>query len=137
MPCDYSIEDLQSCLTVTLTGSVRVRELLLMIDRVDADPRYRDGMDEFFDLTQLERIAITEVNCQRLSQLIIGLYRRRRPPGKVACLAPSMGPPPSAIVRYGQALLEATGTELRIFNSRREAFLFLPAPPSAGATRIH
>ncbi|MEL7080848.1 MAG: hypothetical protein AAGK82_05485 [Pseudomonadota bacterium] len=84
LPCchnDCAVERVPFC---RYCGHNVLRDLLTLLDRIDKDPDYCEGMDEFDDMRDVEETALTGPEIRQLTLLIQGHYARRAQPVKSA-----------------------------------------------------
>ncbi|MEL6099900.1 MAG: hypothetical protein AAFR68_01160 [Pseudomonadota bacterium] len=87
LPCcrnDCAVERVLFC---RYCGHNVLRDLLTLLDRIDKDPDYCEGMDEFDDMRDVEETALTGPEIRQLTLLIQGHYARRAQPVKSAIWA--------------------------------------------------
>lgn len=124
MPCHYQIFQKENLVAKTFFGRVTTKCVLNLLDNIESDQKYRDGMLEFDDLSNVADLAITATDIARFADLIVGLNRRKRLPTKKAILA---GPGPGRAAAYGfcKMVEGAKGIEVKVFEEYSEALPFL------------
>ncbi|KNG94340.1 hypothetical protein [Pseudaestuariivita atlantica] len=114
---------------VKYTGILTLREMLGLLDEVDADPEYDFDVNEFDDFTELQKIAMSPAEILKLVQLMIALYRRRDSDKLNAIIAPPWIVA-KAISVFARVAVEG-GVKVKVVESFDEGFAFLSLPPSA------
>ncbi len=135
MPCHYQIFPQHHLVAKRFTGRVTARCVLKLLDDIESDARYRDGMFEFDDLTEVDDLAISATEIGNFADLIKGLKTRNRRPSKKAILAPH-GPGRAAALEFGKLVEGAEDFEVGLFDHISEAFRFLNLEESCKVQRM-
>lgn len=129
MPCHYKIFARENLIAKTYSGRITTRCVLKLLDDIEDDQNYREGMLEFDDLRDISDLAITASDIGHFADLIAGLNARKRQPTKKAILAP-YGPARTAAFGFCKMVENAKGIEIEVFDETTEAFKYLGLPES-------
>ena len=124
MPCHHKIHSRANLVAKTFCGCVTSRCLLKLMDDIENDPEYHDGMLEFADVTRVEDFAVTATDLADFANMTVGLNFRRQKPTKKAILA---GRGPGYVAAHGFCkMVEGTERyEVRVFEELPAAVSFL------------
>lgn len=126
MPCQYDISSDDFLISVYFEGDVTLRDVLGLIDRVDADPSFVDGMHEFNDMSRLDRLRLKSNEILGIADLTKSLYRRRNLPMRSAFWAPNRFFMSASL--YCTAFSRVRGARIATFRDRASALKFLGLP---------
>ena len=124
MPCHYRIFTHENLIAKSFCGRITTRCVLKLLDDIEADPRYRDGMLEFDDLTRVEDLDITATDIMHFADLVVGMEARKRKPTRKAILA-GYGPGQVAAHGFCKMVEGAEKYEARVFENLSDAISFL------------
>ncbi len=128
MPANYEILSKGQVLIVNYSGIVTARDTLELLDLLEADPAFRPGFKELSDLSAIEQIQVNADDIPQLVKLTSGIYARNTPPSRIAFVLPK-SPDRAKVERYATLLAQTVAaSDIRTFDTRREALLFLNAP---------
>ena len=108
---------------VTLSGVVDDDELLETFSRYWKSPDYDGSLNEFCDVSGLERIVTTTSGLRKLAKLNLELRRDAELGVKSAVFAP--GDLPFGLSRMFQAFVEGSKNSFEVFRDREKAFEWL------------
>lgn len=89
MVCSFRVLQDEDLLLARFAAMITVDDVLKMVDGIDSDPMYRDGMSELYDMRAITSVAISPQEIYELGQLVKGLYMRRQSPCRTAIWAPT------------------------------------------------
>lgn len=124
MPCHYKIIPSENLVAKSYWGLVTARCVLQMLDDIEDDALYQEGMAEFDDLSSVTDFAITPSEIDRFADLVTGLSNRKRRPTKKAVFAPSASVRDAAN-HFSKLVEGSNGVEVGVFENRSEALAFL------------
>jgi len=87
VPSAYHIFPDSNLLLVRYWGKLQAHCVLRLIDALEEDPGYRDGMNEFDDLRDVTEVAISPSELERMVNLVAGVNLRSPLPRKKALIA--------------------------------------------------
>ena len=135
MPCEYEIFPAQNLVMKRFWGRVTARCVLRMLDDIEEDSLYREGMVEFDDLSELVDLAITASEISEFAGLITGLTTRRRRPTRKAIFAPH-GPGKAAAHGFCKMVEGCKDFKVAAFDDCSEAMAFLGLSGDPGPDRL-
>lgn len=124
MPCEYWILPAQNLVVKAYSGRVTAKCVLTMLDELEGDPAYVEGMREFDDLSGVEDLAITATDIAHFADLVSGLRSRRRMPAKKAVFAVE-GPSRVGAFGFSKMLENHPSLKVGVFDDLSEAAAFL------------
>jgi len=128
LPANYEILSKGQVLIVNYSGIVTARDTLELLDLLEADPAFRPGFKELSDFANVSDIQVNADEIPQLVKLTSGIYARNTPPSRIAFVLPQ-NPDRAKVERYATLLTQTVaGSDIRTFDTRREALLFLNAP---------
>lgn len=132
MPCEYRIFADMNLIVKTFSGCVTTKCVLELLDRVEEDPNFREGMAELDDLRDVVDLAITATDIGHFAAMVKGFSQGKRRPTKKAVIAPS-GPARIAAQGFYSEVEGTKGLEVGVFGDVKDALVFLsiPAPDFA------
>lgn len=128
MPCDYRIFSDDNLVVKKYCGRITYRCVLELLDRMEEDPRFHEGMMEFDDLRCISDLAITASELEKFVDLIRSINTRKRRPTRKAILAPS-GAARIAAEGFCKEFEGVSKLEIRVFADPETAFAFLGVSP--------
>lgn len=124
MPCRFEILERHDLVRVVCEGVVEIRELVDLVDALDADPAFHPTIDDFLDLRRVTEIRIDAETGRKLTDLIRGLSFRANRSKRIAIVA--TGEPALCGARTFQAALsENPAYRIEVFDSPELALAFL------------
>ena len=130
MPCTYRIESGLNLVIKVYWGRVRYTDVLNMLDAMEDDPVFRDGMMELDDLSDVTDLDISKAEVSRFADLIKGLSTRRRRPTKKAVVTRSDAVRMAAR-NFTEDVGEGAMLRVGVFDSIDDALAFLGVPAAA------
>lgn len=124
MPCRYKIFVDENLVAKTFFGRVTTQCVLKLLDDIEFDRDYREGMLEFDDLSGISDLAITATDIAHFADLLTGLNLRKRKPTKKAIFAPN-GAGRAAAHGFSNLVEGAQGFEVGVFGNFETAMSFL------------
>ncbi|MHA6323951.1 hypothetical protein [Roseivivax sp. CAU 1753] len=89
MPCEYQTYPDDNIIVKRFRGRITTRCVLDLLDRVEQDLSYVEGMMELADLRLVTEMAIPRADVKKFADLITGMDRRQRQPSRKAVIATS------------------------------------------------
>ena len=124
MSCDYQILTNDNLVLKSYFGQITYRCVLDLLDRIEIDPDYREGMFELDDLRGVTDFAITGAEVRKFADLIKGVNTRRRKPTRKAVLSPhAQGQ--LATLTFAREVEDVPGLEVAVFTDPASALDFL------------
>ena len=124
MPCAYKILEDKYVVAKKYFGRVTTKCVLNLIDAIEEDPKFREGMMEFADLCDVVNLDISATDISHFADLMTGFSLRKRSPTRKAVYAPH-GAGRAAAFGF-QKLVEGFETlEVGVFATMHEAIDFL------------
>lgn len=130
MPSSHVVLSDKAIALKTHSGRLTARCVLSMLDRLENDPAYQEGMAEIDDLRDVSDFAIDPDEIGQFADLMMGLSSRRRNCTRKAVVtsSPEIRHAAEEFVRQVEG---AQGLEVRVVDTLEEAFIFLaPNQPS-------
>ena len=124
MPCEYQVFEDENLIVKVYSGRVTSRCILDVLDRLEADPKYHEGMCELYDLRAATEFALTEAEIAKLAELMAGINKRRQAPIRVATVADSAHTLKMASA-YRQNLEAVSDMKIQICGTLQEALVHL------------
>ena len=124
MPCHYEIFPAENLVAKTYCGRVTAKCVLRLLDDIECDRNYQEGMAEFDDLSQVADLAITATEIGHFADLVSGLSKRKRRPTRKAIFAPH-GPGRAAAYGFSKMVEGVKGFEVGVFDDVSAAMTFL------------
>ena len=135
MPCHYLIFPQENLVAKSYTGRITARCVLSLLDRMEEDPNYAEGMQEYDDLSEVADLAITATEMGHFADLLSGLSARRRRPTRKAAYAPH-GPGRIAARGFEDLVRGNPNYQMRSFDFFEDAMLFLDIEPDGFCGRM-
>lgn len=127
MQCSFRIFTEFNLVYKTYPARVTYKTVLALLDALEAEPLFTDGMMELDDLRAVTDLAITATELERFADLITGINIRKRRPSKKAVVAPA-GPGRIAALGFNAIMKDIPGPEIGVFDTVDEALAFLGVP---------
>ena len=108
----------------TYSGRVTARCVLSLLDRIEEDERYREGMAELDDMRLVSDLAITATEIGHFVDLLTGFSNRKRRPTRKAVLA-ATGPARIAAEAFCRETEFMESLKVGVFCEPEDAFQFL------------
>ncbi len=124
MPCHYQILPEENLVAKVYFGRVTTKCVLKLMDDFEADPKYREGMMEFDDLSRVEDLDISATDISHFAELLTGLSVRKRQTTRKAVLAPS-GPGRVAAYGFSKLMIGNENIHVAVFDKLSSAAIFL------------
>lgn len=124
MPCEHQTFADENLLVKRFAGRITRKCVLELLDRVEADPEYIEGMVAFDDLREVTELAINADDISMFADLMKGIHLRRMQPRKRAVLVPS-GNARQAAEQYCRMVRGVPGLDIRVFGDIKSALSFL------------
>ena len=124
MPVGYQIYPERNLIKKTFSGRVTTREVLKILDDIEADIDYREGMMELDDLCAVTDLDITATEIAHFADLVTGLNTGKRHPSRKAVLAPH-GPARVAAHGFRKLVEGAEGFDVEVFDDMAKALAYL------------
>ena len=124
MPCHHKIFVGENLVAKTFFGRVTTTCVLKLLDDIEFDRDYREGMLEFDDLSGISDLAITPTDIAHIADLLTGLNLRKRKPTKKAIFAPN-GAGRAAAHGFSNMVKGVPGIEVGVFGNFETAMRFL------------
>ena len=124
MPCEYKIFHNCNVIIKRYSGQVTTRCVLELLDKIENDETFLEGMHEIDDLRFVTDFAIPECDAKRLAELIKCINDRRKTPVKRAVVAFSEDIRSTARLNCAK-IAESVDVDLRIFSEMKKALEFM------------
>ena len=124
MPCNYTTHATENLIAKKYYGRLTRVCVLDLLDRVEADPLYVEGMREFADLRDVTELDVKPEDVEAFADLIKGLNLRRRQPSLKAVLVAS-DETRVAAEKYMASIADAVQFKIGIFTDFDDAMVFL------------
>ncbi|MSU88091.1 hypothetical protein GE300_00500 [Rhodobacteraceae bacterium 2CG4] len=124
MPCDYWTYAAENVVVKRYVGRITHRCVLDLLDRMELDPDYVEGMSEFDDLRHVTELAVTDQEVIWFADLIKGFSHRSRTPMRKAVLTASEQTRAAAEL-FRTEVETVPGLEVAIFADIEQALAFL------------
>lgn len=124
MPCTYQTFARQNLLAKRYYGDLETRCVLKLLDAIELDPSYIEGMCEIDDLRTIESFAIPEGDIGGLADLIQGIHQRRRQP-RLKAVVTCREDVRAAAKYYAHQVENLPAVRVGIFDTIAEAMRFL------------
>ncbi|MGY3670607.1 hypothetical protein ACW9UM_17275 [Marinovum sp. KMM 9989] len=119
----------------TFRGHVTRTEILEVLDALEENPAYAEGMVEFDDMRDVTHLDLTDKDIRGFADLITSLNQRQRQPSRKAILTPD-GAPRRAAELYSAAVAGVPGFEMAVMSTLDEALRYLRLEDSALGQRL-
>ena len=123
MPIRIEIDETRRLRVITLSGIIGDDELIETFSRYWKSAEYDASLNEFCDVSSLERIVTTTGGLRELAKMSLELHRDAAFAVKSAVFAP--GDLPFGLSRMFQAFVEGSNSSFEVFRDREKAFEWL------------
>lgn len=124
LPCTYQIYRQAGLLRKVFSGTLTARPILHMIDQIESDPSYKEGMAQLIDMTAVTNFAVTISEIAHFADLVIGLNAREGKHLRIALLVSNASGRAGAFA-YCRMLEGKTTISAEPFETLPEALAFL------------
>ena len=135
MPCEYRTYPRHNVIVKRYVGRVTTRCVLDLLDQVECDESYAEGMKELDDLRDVVDFDIPESDIARFADLIKGVNNRRRQPSTKAVVADSVVIRQAAEL-YSAEVKDMPEIKIGVFSAFDDALLFLGLQDQALGKRL-
>jgi len=88
MPCLYTIYPDLNLAVIANAGLVTLKEIITVIDQIEAHPDWNGSMNELDDFSQVRDVEFSTEDAAQLASLVTGVLERNDPKKRNAILAP-------------------------------------------------
>ena len=113
----HEIDPDRNLIAVEVSGTLAADEVLALRDRICADPRYRNGMNQVWDFSQVDEVAVAPADLRTMiERQSRGAFEQR-----VRCALVAPQDSAFGIGRMYEALSDEPDLEIGVFRDRPSA----------------